>query len=75
MDCQHLSCYTPAYNTWTVVSCSINGTPYVPSVQELKNYCTTGRHRQCPALHQSPPPLHDKYLWPNSALSGFKIAL
>jgi len=65
MNCQHLSCYTPAYNTWTVSSCSIKGTPYVPSEQELKNYCTIGRHGQCPAFYQSPPPLHDIYLWPN----------
>ncbi len=63
MHCQYLSCYTPAYNTWSVASCSLNGIPYIPSVQELKNYCTTGRHGQCPVYFQSPPPLHDKYLW------------
>ncbi len=64
MPCKYLSCYTPASNTWSVASCSFNGTPYVPSVLELENYCKAGRHEQCPVFFQSLPPLHDKYLWP-----------
>ncbi len=64
MPCQYLSCYSPANNTWSVASCSFKGTPYVPSVQELENYCKAGRHEQCPVLFQSLLPLHDKYLWP-----------
>lgn len=64
MPCTYLSCYTPAYNTWSVASCSFNETPYVPSVQEIENYCKFGRHGNCPVFFQSLPPLSDNYLWP-----------
>lgn len=66
MHCQYLSCYTPVNSSWSVASCLFNGTPFVPSGQELENYCKAGRHTQCPAFFQSLPPLHDKYLWPES---------
>ncbi len=64
MHCQHLSCYTPANNTWSVASCSFQGIPYVPSAQELENYCKAGRHQHCPLFFQSLPPLHDQCTWP-----------
>jgi len=64
MHCQYLSCYTPVNNTWSVAGCSFHGAPYIPSVQELENYCTTGRHEQCPVFSQSLLPLYDKHLWP-----------
>ena len=64
MPCKHLSCYSPASSSWSVASCSFKGTPYVPSMQELENYCTTGSHEQCPVIFQSLPPLHDECFWP-----------
>lgn len=64
MHCQYLSCYIPADKTWSVASCSLNGAPYVPSVQELEIYCKKGRHEQCPVFFRSFPPLNDKYAWP-----------
>lgn len=64
MSCQYLSCYTPFNKSWSVASCSLNGMPYVPSVQELENYCKAGRHQQCPLFFQSLSPLYDEGLWP-----------
>ncbi len=68
MHCKHLSCYTPVNKSWSVASCSFSGTPYVPSVQELENYCKTGSQQQCPVFFQSLPPLHDKCFWPELAV-------
>jgi hypothetical protein len=64
MSCQYLSCYIPADNSWSVASCLLNGIPYIPSVQELENYCKPGRHQQCPAFFQSSLPFYDKCFWP-----------
>jgi len=55
MHCHYLSCYTTAYNIWSVASCLLKGNLYVPSVQELKSHCTTGRHGQCPCFFSNSP--------------------
>jgi len=68
MLCKYLSCYTHVNKSWSVARCSFHETLYVPSMQELDNYCEAGRHEQCPIFFHSLPPLHDKYLWPELEL-------
>lgn len=41
MTCPHLL-------NWTVSSCIAADKPYVPSIFELKEYCTDKRHERCP---------------------------
>ncbi|MDO8947880.1 MAG: hypothetical protein Q7U88_12095 [Desulfocapsaceae bacterium] len=64
MRCQYLSCYTSVNNSWSVASCSFKRRPYVPSLQEIENYCTTGKYQHCPLFFQNIPPLMDKCFWP-----------
>lgn len=62
--CTYLSCYTSLNNNWSVASCLFNGTPYVPSVQELESYCKTGGQQQCPVCFQSRPFPEESSPWP-----------
>ncbi len=33
---------------WVISSCKAVERPYVPSLFELEEYCSTGDHRKCP---------------------------
>jgi hypothetical protein len=62
--CTYLSCYTPVNSSWSVARCLFKTTPYIPSVQELKSYCETGRQQQCPVFFQSLSSSEDLHHWP-----------
>jgi hypothetical protein len=62
--CTYLSCYASINASWSVASCLFNGSPYVPSVQELESYCKTGRQQQCPVFSQSHSSFEEACFWP-----------
>ncbi len=48
MKCPHLI-------KWMITSCKAAGNrPYVPSLFELKEYCSTTSHRKCPFYMKDP---------------------
>jgi hypothetical protein len=51
--CIYLSCYDSVNAGWSVASCRLNASPYIPSVQELERYCKTGQLQQCPVFSPS----------------------
>ncbi len=42
----------PHLQKWTVSSCRADKKPYVPSIYELKEYCTDEGHERCPLYRE-----------------------
>lgn len=48
MDCKHLIEYNLGNRKWSVSSCRAMNMTYVPSMNELDNFCRVKKHALCP---------------------------
>lgn len=44
----------PLLNTWDIPTCLSEGGILIPSIAELKAYCSTENHAQCPVFRKQP---------------------